>query len=88
MNRVKYPKDKWILCLQSSLYGKALTVYSCLSEEESANYESVKEAILKAYRLVPEAYRVRFRGTKKDEKVTYVEYGKMLEIISGLARVN
>ncbi|KAI2665316.1 Transposon Ty3-I Gag-Pol polyprotein [Labeo rohita] len=42
------------------LVGKALEVYSTLSLEESLKYDSVKSAILRAYELVPEAYRQKF----------------------------
>ena len=30
--------------------------------EQSSNYEHVEDAILKAYELVPEAYRQKFRN--------------------------
>ena len=36
-------------------------MYSCLSEDNSKVYEKVKEAILKAYELVSEAYGLKFR---------------------------
>ena len=45
-----------ILLLQSVLVGKAQEIYGSLSVEQSSNYEHVKEAILKAYELVPEVY--------------------------------
>lgn len=50
------------LMLQCVLTGKAQEVYSSLSMENSANYEKIKSAVLKAYELVPEAYRQRFRS--------------------------
>ena len=54
---LKWPEDNWALLLQSSLVGKAREVYSALSVDESSQYETVKNTILKAYELVPEAYR-------------------------------
>ena len=59
-NNLKWPEDNWALLLQSSLVGKAREVYAALSVDESAQYSVVKNAILKAYELVPEAYRQRF----------------------------
>ena len=58
------PSDKarWVLLLQSVLVGKAQEIYGSLSVEHSSNYEQVKEAILKAYELIPEAYRQKFRN--------------------------
>ena len=49
---LNWPKESWVLLLQSVLVGK---IYGFLSVEKSCNYEHVKEAILKAYELVPEA---------------------------------
>lgn len=34
----------------------------------------MKNAILRAYELVPEAYRQRFRSLRKPDKQTYVEF--------------
>ncbi len=56
----KWPKNVWTLLLQSVLIGKAHEAYSALSLERSTDYDEVKAAILKAYELVPEAYRQRF----------------------------
>ena len=51
---LNWPKESWVLLLQSVLVGKAQEIYGSLSVEQSSNYEHVKEAILKAYELVPE----------------------------------
>ena len=49
---LNWPKESWVLLLQSVLVGKAQEIYGSLSVEQSSNYEHVKEAILKAYELV------------------------------------
>ena len=68
---LNWPKESWVLLLQSVLVGKAQEIIGSLSVEQSSNYEHVeqssnyehvKEAILKAYELVPEAYRQKFRN--------------------------
>ena len=59
---LNWSKESWVLLLQSVLLGKAQEIYGSLSIEQSSNYEHVKEAILKAYELVPEAYRQKFRN--------------------------
>ena len=46
---LNWPKESWVLLLQSVLVGKAQEIYGSLSVEQSSNYEHVKEAILKAY---------------------------------------
>ncbi len=48
--------------------GKAQEVCAVLSLEDSLNYDVVKTAILRAYELVPEAYRQRFRNYIKKYK--------------------
>ena len=60
---LKWPEESWTLLLQSTLVGKVQETYSALSIEESCRYEVVKAAVLKAYELVPEAYRQKFRST-------------------------
>jgi len=40
---------------------------------QSARYAIVKESILKAYELVPEPYRKKFRSAAKDSKQKFVE---------------
>ncbi len=73
---LRWPKDVWSLLLQCKLMGKALEVCSTLSLEESVKYDSVKSAILRAYELVPEAYRQRFRGHKRNSTQTFVEFAR------------
>ena len=36
-------------------------MYIALSSEQRADYDVVKQTVLKAYELVPEAYRQKFR---------------------------
>ena len=71
---LNWPKESWVLLLQSVLVGKAQEIYGSLSVEQSSNYEHVKEAILKAYKLVPEAYRQKFRNYLKYDSKTHVEF--------------
>ena len=73
---LKWPEDIWTVLLQSVLIGKAREIYSALPVEQSARYAVVKESILKAYELVPEAYRQKFRSTAKDSKQTFVEFAR------------
>ena len=57
-----WPKDEWMVLLQSVLVGKAREVYSAMTVEKSSQYDHVKQAVLKAYELVPEAYRQDFQN--------------------------
>ncbi|VDI19808.1 Hypothetical predicted protein [Mytilus galloprovincialis] len=73
-NNLKWPMPYWTTLLQSVFEGKAAEIYSALPSEKSSDYDTVKQEILKAYELVPEAYRQKFRSYKKFDSQTYVEF--------------
>ena len=77
---LKWPTEYWPLMLQSVIKGKAQRAYSALSVEDASSYEVVKQAILTAYELVPEAYRQKFRGLRKADSQTYVEFAHDKEV--------
>ena len=77
---LEWPRETWILLLQSVLTGKAHEVYSAMSVEQSSRYDSVKSAILKAYELVPEAYRQQFRNSRKEDSQTFTEFAREKEV--------
>ncbi len=60
----------WALLLQYNLIGKAQEVRAALPIETSLDYETVKAAVLKHDRVMPEAYR----ACSKQAKQTYVEF--------------
>ena len=76
---LKWPKEHWTLLLQSVVIGKACEIYTQLSLEQSSDYDKVKELILKAYELVPEAYRQKFRNCRKENDQTHVEFARTKE---------
>ena len=80
-DRLNWPKDMHTLLLQSVLVGKAQEVYSAFPVDKCADYDLVKAAILKAYELVPEAYRQTFRDLQKKETETYVEFAYEKKIL-------
>ena len=78
-SNLKWPEDVWTVLLQRVFVGKAHEIYSAFPAEQSSKYQVVKEAVLKAYELVPEAYRQNFRTSVKEEKQTYVEFARIKE---------
>ena len=78
-NKLEWPRQMWTTLVQCRLIGKAQKLYVTLPEETCADYEQVKTLILKAYELVPEAYRQKFRNLKKDYRETYVEFARQKE---------
>ncbi len=71
-----WPKEVWPLLLQCRLIGKAQEVCSALSINDSLDYEKVKSAVLRAYELIPEAYRQKFSTHAKTANQTFVEYAR------------
>ena len=57
----------------------AQEAYSALGFKDSENYDLFKNAVLKAYELVPGAYWQRFRGLSKSDKQTCVKFAKEKE---------
>ncbi|XP_072046476.1 uncharacterized protein [Amphiura filiformis] len=78
-NSLSWPTDQWCLLLQSVLVGKAMEVFSSLPVD--AKYPTVKQSILNAYELVPEAYRQKFRNTRKTELETHLEFARSKEVL-------
>ena len=78
-SNLKWPKEYWVMLLQSVLVGKAREIYTQLSVEQAASYDIVKDLILKDYKLVPEAYRQKFRNSEKVSCETYVEFARSKE---------
>ncbi len=58
---MKWPTDTYCLFLQSVLTGEAKDVYCTLSTAQCSDHGLVKETLLQAYELVPEAYHQKFR---------------------------
>ena len=77
---LKWPTDQWSLLLQSVLKGKVQEAYTALLISECVDYNFAKNAILKAYELVPEAYRQKFRNHCKQESQTHVEFADEKEV--------
>lgn len=65
-----WPDSHKILKLQCVFTGKAQRAFSALSSAESGDYEKVRLTVLKAYELVPVAYRQRYSNWRKGSKQT------------------
>lgn len=76
-NMLKWPKDVWSLLLQSVLTGKAQDKYASMASETCLDYDQVKSAVLRAYELVPGAYRQK----RKRDGQTFCEFGREKEAL-------
>ena len=71
----------WSLLLQCKLVGKARDVCAALPMDVAEDYNIVKQTIQRAYALVPEAYRQRFRSSVKAAGQTYVEFAREKSVL-------
>ena len=62
----KWEKTGWASKLSALLSGRALEVYSRLSEEAAQDYDRVKLAVVKRYVLTEDGYRGKFRASKPE----------------------
>ena len=76
---LKWSKEHWTLLQQSVVIAKALEIYIQLSVEQISDYDKVKELILKAYELIPEAYRQKVINCRKENDKTHVEFARTKE---------
>ena len=66
------------LLLQTVLVGRGQKAFVALPSAERKVYTCVKDAVLRSYELIPEAYRQRFRSWKKADRQTYGELARDL----------
>ena len=68
--------------LRNVIKGKAQEVYSALYIDDASRYDVVKQAILTAYKLVPEAYKQKCCGLRRIESQLNVEFAHDKEVHS------
>ena len=73
-----WPETDRVVMLQSVFTGEAQEAYSTFSAVDCQTYSTVKNAVLRAYELVPDAYRQCFRTWEKADEQTNVEFAKEL----------
>ena len=66
VTNAKWDKTGWATELSALLSGRALDVYSRLSEEDAVNHDKMKLALMKRYNLTEDGYRRKFRGSKPE----------------------
>ncbi|XP_069616037.1 uncharacterized protein [Ranitomeya imitator] len=67
------PREQWAQYLTPGLRGKALEVFAGLPPELDANYEAIKEALIRKYNLTPEEYRRKFRNLHRRSTDSYAD---------------
>ncbi|XP_068211718.1 uncharacterized protein [Palaemon carinicauda] len=75
---LNWERNSWSVQLASLLRGKALDIYTSLSDDVTSDYASLKEALLKGFKKTSDWYRTAFKTAKMDSKSTYEQYLNIL----------
>jgi hypothetical protein len=70
----KWPETDWATRLAAALTGKAREAFTRMPIGDSGDYDKLKEAILQAYNLTPEAYCLKFKSVQKMKSETHRQY--------------
>ena len=71
--------ENWAINLSALLSGKALDVYSRLSVSDANDYDKLKEALLKRFRMTEEGFRKKFRSARPEAGETAPQFAVRLE---------
>src|SRR5215469_11906778 len=69
-----WDENLWTGKLAPSLTARANDVYVNLNEEDSKNYEKLKEALLKKYNLTENGYKKKFKESKPEDDEDTAQY--------------
>ena len=72
--QLNWPQSNWVLIVMSRFKAKTSVAYNSMSDERDSQYDLVKSAVLRAYELRPEDYRLRYSELKKTHGQSYSEF--------------
>ena len=65
-----WEKDTWAIKLSALLTGRAMDVYTRMSDADASDYDKLKKALLTRYNYTEDGYRKRFREATPETKET------------------
>ena len=68
----------WAAYLSALLKGRALDVYDRLSTEDAADYDKLKDALLKNFDMTERGFRKRFRYSRPERLETFIQFSSRL----------
>ena len=74
----KWDKNVWAAYLSALLKGRALDVYDRLSTEDAANYDKLKDALLKNFDMTERGFRKKFRYSRPERSETFIQFSSRL----------
>ena len=76
---LEWPIEKWALNLSALLHGIALDVYNRQPVNDTSNYDSLKEALLRRFMLTEEGFREKLRTAKPERGESFGQFMTRLE---------
>ena len=74
----KWDKNVWAAYLSALLKGRALDVYDRLSTEDAADYDKLKDALLKNFDMTERGLRKKFRYSRPERSETFIQFSSRL----------
>ena len=74
----KWDKNVWAAYLSALLNGRALDVYDRLSTEDAADYDKLKDALLKNFDMTERGFRKKFRYSRPERSETFIQFSSRL----------
>ena len=74
----EWKKSVWAAYLSALLKGRALDVYDRLSVDDAADYEKLKEALLKNFDMTERGFRKKFRYERPEKSETFMQFSSRL----------
>ena len=74
----KWDKNVWAAYLSALLKGRALDVYDRLSTEDAANYDKLKDALLKNFDMTERGFRKKFRYSRPERPETFIQFSSRI----------
>lgn len=71
---MNWPKEEWVKILQGRLRGKAQDIFINMPDDECFEYDKVRECILRAYEITPEAHRQVYRNLRPTHNQPLTEF--------------
>ena len=77
---MNWPKAYWPTLVQKALKGKGKTTYLTLTTDQSLDYDTVKESVIKCYELTAEYYKNLFRNCKKEIGQNFFQFSHNVKL--------
>ena len=74
----KWDKNVWAAYLSALLKGRALDVYDRLSVDDAADYDKLKDALLKNFDMTERGFRKKFRYDRPEKSETFIQFSSRL----------